>query len=542
VDCRQIDRVVANGKIATMQAPGDFVEALAISGGRIVARGSTREMRELAPSAELVDCGGRTVIPGFIDSHCHPDMHGARLGRWHDLADGPATMADLMAFVRRSTDGRAQDEWFVGFGYDDLRLGGYPARDELDTAAGGRPVFLYRRDGHLGVANSAALKRVGYERETADPPFGRIDRHPYTGEPTGLLRETAAHRVVEHCQRDFTTEDFIGGLARVFADFARCGITSVHNALCSTHGIIAYQKMRDAGMLHMRVGMLASGREDELIDAIIRSGWRTGFGDEWVRLTGVEWCPDCSTSGRTAAYYEPYVGEKILGEPEDNRGMLLYEAEDFKQRVLRAHRAGLLVGADGVGDRGIDFVLDAYENALSLHPLEDHRLRVEHCCNVTPAILERLKRLKVICSSASGFAYDLGDAYRRNRGAEAMRFMWPHRSMIDAGIVAPGHSDSPVCHPNPMRGIHSLVNRVSESGADLDRSEAISVFEALQCYTTLGAYAGKEEHLKGDLSLGKLADFAVLEEDVFTIAPERLAEVRVSETWIGGARVFVRTH
>jgi len=536
-----IDTIVINGKIATMQAPGDFIEAMAVSNGWIVATGTSTEIRDFAPRAQVIDCRGRTVVPGFIDSHCHPDMHGARLGRWSDLSQGPDTLPELLKLVRDKTQGTAQDAWFVGFGYDDLRLGGYPTRDELDNAAGGRPAFLYRRDAHLGFANSAALKKVGFDHDAPDPPFGRIDRHPETGQATGLLRETAAHAVVNLCQSEFTTEDFMSGLERVFADFATYGVTSVHNALASTQGIEAYQQMREAGHLHMRVGLLASGREDELIDAIIRSGWRTGFGDEWIRLTGVEWCPDCSTSGRTAAYYDPYVGEKIIGEPEENRGMLLYEAGDFNQRVLRAHKAGLLVGADGVGDRGIDFVLDAYEHALDHHPVKDHRLRVEHCCNVTPAILNRLSRLKVICSSATGFAYDLGDAYIRNRGADAMRYMWPHRTMIDAGIIAPGHSDSPVCHPNPMRGIHAMVNRRTSTGGDLYAGEAVTVFEALQAYTILGAYAGKEENIKGMLTIGRLADFAVLEDDIFTCPHPRIAETRVAETYIGGQRIFSRS-
>ncbi|UXX84741.1 amidohydrolase [Roseovarius pelagicus] len=537
---QSIDYIVIDGRIATMTAPGDFVESIAISAGRIVATGSTADIRALAPNAQVIDCGGRCVIPGFIDSHCHPDMHGARYGRWSDLSEGPHDMDGLMTLIRQKTKDRPQDDWFVGFGYDDLRMGGYPTRGALDAAAADRPVFLYRRDGHLGVANSAALKIVGFDRNSIDPPFGRLDRDPKTGELTGLLRETAAHAIVNHCQRDFKTEDFMAGLGRVFENFASYGITSVHNSLCSTHGIAAYQRMRDAGDLHMRVGLLASGREDDLIEAIIRSGWRTGFGDEWVRLTGVEWCPDCSTSGRTAAYYDPYIGPKVLGEPDDNRGMLLYEAGDFNEKVLRAHRAGLLVGADGVGDRGIDFVLDGFEHALTQHPTNDHRMRVEHCCNVTPAILKRLQRLKVICSSATGFAYDLGDAYIRNRGAEAMRHMWPHRTMIDAGVIAPGHSDAPVCHPNPMRGIHSMVNRRTASGADLGDQEAVTVYEALQAYTVLGAWAGKEEHIKGTLAPGMLADFAILEEDIFSMPPERLDELRVAETYIGGRCIFSR--
>ncbi|MEI4263732.1 amidohydrolase [Roseovarius sp. D0-M9] len=540
MDITPIDTIVINGKIATMRAPGEFIEAMAISRGWIVATGSTADIRGLAPNADVVDCMGRTVLPGFIDSHCHPDLHGARLGRWTDLSKGPDSLPELLDLIQTKTEGTPQDTWFVGFGYDDLRLGGYPARDALDNAAGGRPVFLYRRDSHLGFANSAALAKVGFDSDSPDPPFGRIDRHPETGEPTGLLRETAAHAIVNLCQSAFTTEDFIAGLQHVFADFATYGITSVHNSLASTHGIEAYQRMRDDGVLKMRVGLLASGREDDLVEAIIRSGWRTGFGDEWVRLTGVEWCPDCSTSGRTAAYYDPYIGTKVIGEPDDNRGMLLYEAGDFNQRVLQAHRAGLLVGADGVGDRGIDFVLDAYENALHHHPVEDHRMRVEHCCNVTPSILKRLSRLKVICSSATGFAYDLGDAYIRNRGAEAMRFMWPHRSMIDEGIIAPGHSDSPVCHPNPMRGIHALVNRLTSTGADLCADEAITVFEALQAYTVLGAFAGKEEHIKGLLTVGRLGDFTVLEDDIFNMPHHLIAETRVAQTFVGGHCTFDR--
>ena len=538
MDSARIDRIVVNGRLATMRAPGDFTEAMAISGGRIVALGSTREIRALAPRCEAIDCEGRVVIPGFIDSHCHPDMLGARLGRWIDLSDGPATQEGLLRLVREGSANRPHDAWVVAYGFDDLKLGGYPSREALDQASGGRPVFLYRRDGHLGVANTAALRSVGFDRDAADPPFGRIDRDPVTGEPTGLLREAAAMAVLNLCQKDFTVDDFVGGLSRVFANYARYGVTSVHSSLCCTHGIKAFQRMREEGNLRMRVGMLVSGREDDLVDAVIRAGLRTGFGDEWIRLTGVEWCPDCSTSGRTAAYYDPYVGDKVIGEPDDNRGMLLYDPEDFKQKVLRAHRAGLLVAADGVGDRGIDFVLDAFANALALHPVRDHRMRVEHCCNVTPSILGRLRRLGVICSSATGFAYDLGDAYRRNRGAAAMKHMWPHRSMIDAGVIAPGHSDSPICHPNPMRGIHAMVNRVTESGADLDRSEAVSVYEAVQAYTTLGAYCGREEDLKGDLAPGKLADFAILDDDVFTIPPERLAEVGVTATYVGGDETY----
>ena len=283
-----------------------------------------------------------------------------------------------------------------------------------------------------------------------------------------------------------------------------------------------------------------SGREDGLVEAFVRSGVRTGFGDDMIRVIGVEWCPDCSTSGRTAAYYEPYVGTPIEGEPVPNTGVLLYEADDLKTRAIEAHKAGLLVMIEGVGDRGIDFALDAIEACLEAHPMDDHRMRVEHCCYVTPEILARLKRTGAVDSSATGFMYDLGDAYRANRGQDAMRWMWPHRDLIDAGVPAPGHSDAMVCQANPFLALWSMVNRQSDTGGDLDASQAVTREEALHAYTTLGAWSGREEVLKGSLEAGKLADVAVLDRDYFSIPKEDIRNVRVEMTVLGGAVVFER--
>jgi len=326
----------------------------------------------------------------------------------------------------------------------------------------------------------------------------------------------------------------------VFDEWTTFGITTVYNSLCGQMSIDAYQRMRDAGRLKMRIGVIGSGREDGLVEAFIKAGIRSGFGDDMIRVIGVEWCPDCSTSGRTAAYYEPYVGTPIEGEPVPNTGVLLYEADDLKERAVAAHKAGLQVMIEGVGDRGIDFALDAIEACLEAAPRDDHRMRVEHCCYVTPAILDRLKRLKAVDSSATGFMYDLGDAYRANRGAEAMAHMWPHRSLIDAGVPAPGHSDAMICQANPFLAMWSMVNRTSDTGGDLDKTQGVTPVEALHAYTTLGAWSGREETIKGSLELGKLADIAVLDRDYFTIATEHIRDVRVDITVLGGQIVFER--
>ncbi len=530
------DTVLLSGKIATLDDDNRFVEALAARDGRLVALGRDSEVEPLiGPGTEVIDLEGRTAIPGIVDSHCHADSYAIRYLK-HTPLNPPIikSVDELLALVKRKTAESPPDAWFIGYRYNDQKVGGYPSLADLDRVSHGRPVLIVRTDHHLGIANSRACEICGISRDTPDPPFGRIDRHPETGELTGLMRESAAQLFKDKIAESDSHEDLVNGLQRVFEECLSVGITSIYNSLTSSKSIRAYQDLKASGRLKLRVGIIASGFEDGLIESLVRSGLQSGFGDDMLRLIGVEWCPDCSTSGRTAAYYEPYVGEPVVGEPQPNTGMLLYEAEDLRDKVIAAHKAGLQVCVEGVGDRGIDFALDALEAALAAYPLEDHRMRVEHCCYVTPAVRARLRALKVIDSSATGFMYELGDAYRNNRGQAAMRHMWPHRTLIDEGIPAPGHSDSPVCQANPFPALYAMVARRTDSGASLDPAEAITVSEALRAYTVLGAYSGREEGIKGALKPGLLADVAVLDRDIFTVPTEEIRETGVTTTLVGG--------
>ena len=536
------DRILLNGKISLLDESNTTATALAIRGGRVLNNGTADELRSLmGPDTQVIDLAGRRAIPGIIDSHCHPDSYGARISRWQELS--PANIrsrADLLAHIRDTCAELGKDEWFVGYRFNENKSGGYPSLAELDAAAGDHPLFILRTDGHIGLANSAAFAACVIPAEANDPPFGQFDRHPQTHEFTGLVRETAAHLFLEKIHTDDTVESVAHGLVQVFDEFLSYGVTTVYNSLTGSIGIQAYQVMQERDLLKLRVGIIVSGREDGLVEAFIRAGIRSGFGDDWVRVIGVEWCPDCSTSGRTAAYYEPYQGKKIDGEPDYNTGMLLYELDDLKARATAAHKAGLLVMVEGVGDRGIDFALDVIEAALKAHPLDDHRMRVEHCCFVTPALLERLEKLGAVDSSATGFMYELGDAYLANRGASAMQSMWPHRSLIDGAIPAPGHSDAWVCTPNPFTAIWSLVNRQTDTGQSLDDAQRITPLEALHAYTTLGAFSGREEHLKGTLERGKFADIAILDRDLFAIPSDEICDIRVDMTLVNGEVVFER--
>ncbi|MGK7861837.1 amidohydrolase [Falsiroseomonas sp. E2-1-a4] len=526
------DFLLLNGRIATMDADGRECTALASLGGRIVALGDDG-LRDLAgPGTTILNAEGRRVLPGIVDSHAHPDAYALRLRAWTLVSpDHVATREALLTRIRARCEKAAPGQWCAFYRLNERACGGYPTLAELDAASLGRPIFILRTDGHLGLANSAGFAACGVTQDTPDPAFGRFDRLP-DGRFTGLVRETAAHVFLNAVHGQDSEADIAEGMEQVQDQCLAAGITSVANSLTPAKAIRAYQRMLRDGKWRMRMGIIASGRDEPLIPALIGAGIQSGFGDDWLRLIGVEWCPDCSTSGRTAAYWDPYLGTPVPGEPVPNIGMLLYEKDDLIQRATAAHAAGLQVMIEGVGDRGIDFALDVMEAALTAHPVADHRMRVEHCCFVTPPILARLKRGGFVDSSATGFMDELGEAYVANRGQDAMRHMWPHRALIDAGIPAPGHSDFAVCRVSPWTALAAMATRRTSTGADLDASQAITPMEALHAYTTLGAWAQREEHAKGSLEIGKLADCIVLDRDVLN--GEDIGGTQVKATIVGG--------
>jgi len=525
------DFIFVNGRVVTVNEEEEVVEAVAVREGRILRVGSNEHVQEVkGEETEVHDLGGSTLLPGLIDSHMHPGSYGVFWVRGVSCGPDVDSMEELLERIRVKADATPGGRWILGYTLDDVKLGRYPTRDELDGASPDNPLYIQRRDGHIGVVNSLALRAGGITRDTPDPPHGRIDRDE-GGEPTGVLRE-AAKDIVYNEMPPYSVEEYIEGLRHVFDEFISLGLTTIHASMTDSKEFRAMQRLRAEGDLKLRVCVHASGREEGMLESLIAAGIQTPFGDDWLKLTEIEWVFDTSTSGRTAAYYRPYVGEP------DNFGILLYDQDDITDRVTRAHRAGLRVGLDGIGDRGIDRALDAIEVALKEHPKEDHRHRIEHCCYVPPPLQERLKELKVIDASANGFLHDLGDAYLANRGEEEMRWMWPHRTLIDQGIPAPGHSDCPVCSPNPWLGIYGLVTRKSSGGQVLYAGEGVTPLEAIRAYTIDGAYSAWEEEAKGSIEPGKIADLIIVDRDPLTIPLEELKDVKTVMTVVDGKIVY----
>ncbi len=525
------DLAFINGKVITVNETDEIVEAVAVKDGRILRVGSNEHVREVSgEGTEVHDLEGLSLLPGLIDSHMHPGSYGVFWVRGVRCGPDVASIDELLERIKGKADATPKGKWILGYTLDDVKLGRYPTRAELDSVCPDNPLYIQRRDGHIGVVNSLALKAGGITKETPDPPHGKIDRDE-NGEPTGVLRE-AAKDVVYNMMPPYTVEEYIEGLRHVFDEFISLGLTTIHASMTDSKEFRAMQRLKAADDLKLRVCVHASGREEGMLESLIAAGIQTPFGDDWLKLTEIEWVFDTSTSGRTAAYYRPYVGEP------DNFGILLYDQDDITDRVTRAHKAGLRVGLDGIGDRGIDRALDAIEAALKESPREDHRHRIEHCCYVPPPIQERLKELGVIDASANGFLHDLGDAYKANRGEEEMRWMWPHRTLIDQGIPAPGHSDCPVCSPNPWLGIYGLVTRKSSGGEVLYADEGITPLEAIKAYTIDGAYSAWEEKTKGSIEPGKMADLIVVDRDPMTIPREELRDIKTVMTVVNGKIVY----
>jgi len=529
----QADLVLHNGQVYTMDAAAPRARAVAIAGNRVLSVGDDDAMQALlAPGGRAVDLRGRAVVPGFTDSHVHFLSYGLSL-KEIDLAEVP-TLEEALARVAARAAETPAGQWLTGRGWDhSLWAGGdFPTRHDLDRVAREHPVWLRRKCGHAGWANTRALELAGITAETPDPPGGAIDRDPTTGQPTGILKERAMDLLFRLFQ-DPSLEAAAEAIEAATVNAHKQGLVGVHTMEGAT-AFRAFQKLRADGALRLRVLMQIPEKN---LDAAVQAGLQSGFGDERLRIGGVKAFADGALGARTAYMLEPFEGEP------DNYGIPVADADHLRELVRKASRAGIAAFVHAIGDRANREVLDAIEASRRAGEGLHLRHRIEHTQVLHPDDIPRLAELGVIASMQPIHATQdmlLADAHWGARGAGAYAF----RSLLDTGAVLAFGSDSPVEDLNVMKGLHAAVTRRRADGSPGPEGwypeQRLTVTEAVHAYTVAAAYASGEEAIRGTLSPGKLADLVVLSQDIFAIDPMAILEAEVVATMLDGVFVYAR--
>jgi predicted amidohydrolase YtcJ len=529
------DLVLTNARVWTGDAARE-VEALAIVGERVVAAGSAAEIeRWRGPATVVLDAGGRRVLPGFNDSHLHFVEASLKLGqvRLKD-ARSPSELARRVAEHARALP---EGEWVLGGTWDDQSFADprLPTRQDLDPLTPARPVFVDRYDGHMALANSLALKLAGVTRDTQAPAGGEIVRDA-GGEPTGVLKDAAmglVARVVPPASREARLRAIREGLRYA----ASVGVTSVQEMGSSAEDVGAYAELLERGELTVRISAAPPlARWEELA----RLGLRRAFGSPWLRLGALKAFADGSLGSTTAFFFEPY------SDAPATSGLLSDEMqpiEAMRDRLAKADAAGLQLCVHAIGDRAISTVLDLYEDVLAANGPRDRRWRIEHAQHVAPADFARFAALGVIASVQPYHAIDDGRWAEGRIGPARAKTTYAFRSFLDAGVRLALGTDWYVGSLDPLQTVYAAATRATLDGkrpGGWVPEQRITVAEAVSAYTAGAAYAEFQERDKGRLVAGQLADFVVLDQDVFAVSHERLRDVEVDVTVVGGRVVYER--
>ncbi|WP_435747571.1 amidohydrolase [Nocardioides sp. SYSU DS0663] len=530
------DLLLTNARVRTLGGPDHELVAssVAILGGRVVALDDV-------PAHRVLDLDGAVVVPGFHDAHNHMAWYGL------SLTEVDLRLARLEAVydaVAERAAGLGPDEWVVGAGYDENKLGGHPDRDALDRAAGGRRVWLKHTSGHMCVVSSAVLADLGLAEHPVEVDGGRVVTDA-AGRPTGLLQEQA-QALLSDLVLPYPLATLVDAIERAGRAYLGQGLTSVVEAGVgggwigkSPVEVAAYQQAREEGRLPVRVELMVAAdvlhpvaaHASDGLPLGIDLGIRTGLGDDRLRLGPVKVFSDGSLIGHTCALTDDFA------DTPGARGYLQGDAGALRSRIVDAHRGGWRVAAHAIGDAAIDLVLDAYEEAQRRWPRPDVRHRVEHFGVARPDQVARAADLGVVPVPQGRFIGEIGEGMLRALGPERAGWAYRGRSLLDAGIIVPGSSDRPVVDGRPLLGMHDLVNRTTEGGRPFAQEEALTGLEALVAWTTGSAYASHQERERGAVLPGRLADLAVLSEDPATVDPARIKEIEVLRTVLGGELV-----
>lgn len=542
------DTLLINGTVITLTGPGDDIiaEAIAITGDRISAVGSTTDLTQTAgPNTTVIDLAGQTVLPGFIDAHGHFPSSGLIEKHFVDLNSPPigtvTSIDETVSALAEKAKTVPAGSWIQGRGYDDTLISEmrHPTRWDLDRVSTEHPIYISHISGHLGVANSFALKLAGITRETPRPFGGKIRMDVESGEPNGVLEEPPAMGFVTKLLPQFSEDDMIDAVAKAAADYAAVGITTAQQGATGPNGAEVFVKTYQQGRLPIRVHVWPVLQA--MVALIEKGGTLTEpNADGMVTYRAVKGFADGSIQGYTGYLSQPYHSHSH-NDPR-YRGYPRMDREALAKQVMTVHQAGYQIAIHGNGDAAIDDVLYAFDRAQEASPRDDARHIVIHAQMTREDQMDRMAETGVIPSFFNMHTYYWGDRHWEIfMGPERAAQMSPAASAVRRGMPFTLHADTPVVPMEPLRIVWSAVNRLSSGGRVIGADQRISIIEALKGITTYAAYQAFEENDKGTIEPGKLADLVVLARNPLTISPLELADIPVVRTMVGGRTVFEQT-
>lgn len=541
-DFSYVDYAFKNGNVITVNDKNEFAQAVAVKGNKIVYVGDNMGLEQIIDEkTKVIDLKGRALTPGFIDTHFHPILYGFFDGAIINITYPRCkNIKEIQEIIAEETTKKSPGQWIKLWGYDQNKLEDqrHVTLEDLDAVAPNHPVQCMRACGHIGVYNTLGLASAGIHSPTDIFRFGKDEVVVENGKLTGMAKDTT--NFLLWSKVEYTDEEMWTALKKSNELLLKTGITSIHDPGefdAPSFGIMQEAcekrifKVRDYMMIHSVFGREFSQKD---VDLFLGLGLHSGIGNEYFRLGTLKIMIDGGTSGPSCATRQPYSHDPNLP------GILAWNQEEVSWAIDRIHAAKCQMTAHAVGDMAVEMMVNGYEKALERYPRENHRHRIEHCALTDPELISRMAKMNLIPVSNPGFITINGSDYHKYYG-DRVNYMFAARSYIDAGLRPTIGSDAPTCDESVMRGLDGTVNRIDrKTGEVIGACQKVSMMEAIRLYTINGAYASFEENIKGSIEVGKLADFAVLSEDIMSYPPERVMDIKVDLTMIDGEIVYER--
>lgn len=521
-----------NGKIYTVNEKQPLAEAVVIQGNKILFVGTNEDYaKHVNNGSVIIDLQGKLMLPGFIDNHTHFISGGFYLNGI-DLRNAKTT-AEFINLIKEYAESKP-GKWITGGNWDheawEKKV--YPRKEWIDELTPNTPVFVDRFDGHMGIANSYALKLAGITKETESPAGGFIEKDPITGEPTGILKDNAmslVYRVVP----DGSDDDYYQAGLTALDEAKSLGVTSIQDITYSKD-LEIYKKLENENKLTCRIYT-----RTPLYDykSLVKENIKVGTGNSYLKMGGLKAFADGSLGSSSALFFEPYENEP------DNCGlaMEILSNGNLKKWAMEADKNNLQICVHAIGDSANSEMLSIYEDITKTNPQWDRRFRIEHSQHVRFEDIDRFAKLGVIASVQPYHCIDDGVWAEKRIGKERIKYTYPFRTFLDKGVHLCFGSDWTVAPLNPILGIYAAATRRTLDGKNPGGwlpEQKLTVEEAVKCYTINNAYASFDEKVKGSIEPGKLADLVVLSDDIFTIAPENIQNVKVIMTIFDGKVIY----